>query len=62
MTFVRGVCGVGCIACRICEKASGGVFEVRDNLARVDYEKACPETDWDQTIKKCPTKVIVKIT
>lgn len=59
---VKEVCGVGCIACKICEKVSGGVFEVKDNLARVHYDRARPDTDWNKTIEKCPTKVIVKIT
>jgi RnfABCDGE-type electron transport complex B subunit len=59
---VRQVCGVGCIACKICEKLSGGIFDVKDNLARVHYDKRQPDTDWDKMITKCPTKVIVKIT
>ncbi|MDB4349389.1 RnfABCDGE type electron transport complex subunit B [Omnitrophica bacterium] len=59
---VKEVCGVGCTACKVCEKLSKGVFEVKDNLARVHYDKVEPDTDWDKMIKKCPTKVIVKIT
>lgn len=59
--IVRDVCGVGCIGCKLCEKLSGGIFEVKDNLASVNYKKARPDTDWDKVIEKCPTKVIVKI-
>jgi RnfABCDGE-type electron transport complex B subunit len=59
---VRQVCGMGCIGCKICEKLTGGVFEIKDNLAKVDYGKAKPDTEWDKAITKCPTKVIVKIT
>ncbi|MFH1752971.1 MAG: RnfABCDGE type electron transport complex subunit B [Candidatus Omnitrophota bacterium] len=59
---VRQACGVGCIACKICEKLSGGVFEVKDNLACVHYDKAGPDTDWEKIINKCPTKVIVRVT
>lgn len=59
---VRKVCGVGCIGCKVCEKLSGGVFEVKDILAKVNYDKAGPDTDWEKIIEKCPTKVIVKIT
>ncbi len=59
---VRQVCGVGCIACKICEKLSGGIFEVKDNIAVVNYKKAGADMDWNKVIEKCPTKVIVKIT
>ncbi len=59
---VKKVCGVGCIACKVCEKLSGSVFEVKDNLAKVNYNKADAQTDWNNIITKCPTKVIVKIT
>ena len=58
---VRKVCPKGCIACRVCEKLSGGVFKVEDNLARVDYESAKSQNvDWEKSIAKCPTKVIVR--
>lgn len=60
--IVKDVCGIGCIACKICEKLSKGVFEVQDNLAKVHYDKAGPDTQWNKVIEKCPTKVIVKIT
>jgi len=59
---VRNVCGVGCTGCKICEKLSGGVFEIKDNLAKVSYEKATAETDWNKVIEKCPMKVIGKVT
>ena len=59
---VKAVCGVGCIVCKVCEKLSGEVFKVDDNLARVYYDKATPETDWNKIITKCPTKVIAKVT
>ena len=60
--IVRQVCGVGCIACKVCEKLSSGAFEVKDNLAKVDYGKTTPDIDWEKMINKCPTKVIVRIT
>lgn len=57
---VKSICPVGCIGCRICERVSGGVFIVADNLSKADYGKATPDTVWEAVIKKCPTKCIVK--
>lgn len=59
--IVRKVCPKGCIACKICEKLSGGIFKVEDNLARVDYKSIKgKETDWEKIMAKCPTKVIIR--
>jgi len=56
---VRKVCKVGCIACSICEKLSDGIFEVKNNLSRINWEKSREkEINWDQIIQKCPTKCI----
>ena len=59
---VKKICPVGCIACKICEKNSpDGVFEVIDNLARINYKRATDKTDWDICIQKCPNKTIVRL-
>lgn len=56
---VRSYCKVGCIACKICEKACGeGSFKVVDNLAIVDYEKH-DECHNSECIEKCPTRCIL---
>jgi len=60
--LVKKICPVGCIACRVCEKLSKGVFEVKENIAKVDYKKAAPDTNWGLCAEKCPTKTIQKIT
>ncbi len=64
--FVRKICRVGCIACKICERLSGGVFVIEDNLARVRKDRMATDDGrsirWDEIIKKCPTKTIVRIT
>lgn len=59
---VRAVCKIGCIACGICQKLSEGVFEINNNLSRVNLQKAKDQTvDWDAIIQKCPTKCILEI-
>jgi len=57
---VKSICPAGCIGCRICEKLSGGVFLVENNLSRADYSRAKPDTPWQAVIEKCPTKCIIK--
>ncbi len=59
--FVRKICAVGCIACRICEKLSDGVFVVEDNLSILKTERMKEDVNWEEIIKKCPTKTIVRI-
>ncbi|MBU0534368.1 MAG: RnfABCDGE type electron transport complex subunit B [Candidatus Omnitrophica bacterium] len=59
---VRSVCKIGCIACGICQKLSEGVFEINNNLSRVNMQKAKDKkVDWDTIIQKCPTKCILEI-
>ncbi|MBU0630642.1 MAG: RnfABCDGE type electron transport complex subunit B [Candidatus Margulisbacteria bacterium] len=55
---VRKVCPVGCIGCKICEKAVPEVYKVVDNLAIIDYN--IKGVDPAPAIAKCPTKCIVK--
>lgn len=59
--FVKKICSVGCIACKICEKLSGGVFIVEDNLSELRTDRMKEDLNWDEIIKKCPTKTIVRI-
>lgn len=54
---VRKVCKVGCIACRICTKLSGGAIAMDGHLAVVNYD--LPLTN-EETVAKCPTKCIRK--
>jgi len=59
---VKGVCGVGCIGCKLCVKVSEGLFAVSDELAAIDYDKYDPETSGDAVeaaVEKCPTKCII---
>ncbi|MFA4991273.1 MAG: RnfABCDGE type electron transport complex subunit B [Candidatus Omnitrophota bacterium] len=58
--YTKSICPAGCIGCRICEKLSGGVFVVEDNLSRVDWSRAGGGIKWDLCIEKCPARCIVK--
>jgi ferredoxin len=56
---VREICGVGCVACGICEKLSQGkLFKVKDNLAKAVYSKEKEQKGFKDVQPKCPTKVI----
>ena len=56
---MKNICKVGCIACGACSKAAGEIFEVKGNLAEMDYE-AYEKADPAAAVEKCPTKVIVR--
>jgi len=56
---VRVSCSVGCIGCKLCEKACKyGAIRVTGNLARIDYEK-CAQCG--ECVKKCPGKCIAHL-
>lgn len=59
---VRKICGVGCIACGICEKLSPEkYFVVKDDLSKPDYGKQGKVEEVAKLKDKCPTKVIKEI-
>jgi len=52
----KAVCPVGCIGCRLCEKACKfDAIHVIDNLAVIDYNKC---TSCGECVKVCPMKTI----
>jgi electron transport complex protein RnfB len=53
---VKGVCKIGCIGCKMCEKnCEFDAIHVVDNLAKVDYDKC---TQCMVCVEKCPVSVI----
>ncbi|MCX7885097.1 MAG: RnfABCDGE type electron transport complex subunit B [Caloramator sp.] len=53
---VKDNCAVGCIGCRMCERACQfGAIIFENNLAKIDYEKC---TQCNACALKCPTKAI----
>ena len=54
----RQMCKVGCIACSLCTKQSE-LFTMKDNLAKMDYEKFEPSEQTETAVEKCPTCVIL---
>ncbi len=57
--YVRKICPVGCIGCRICERLVPEAFKVVDNLAVIDYGRE--GIDCRPAIEKCPTRCIVEL-
>lgn len=54
---VKSACDIGCIGCKLCEKACQyDAVHVTDFLAKIDYDKC---VNCGECAKKCPTKVIL---
>ena len=52
----RSYCDVGCIGCKLCEKACHtGAIKVENNLASIDYSLC---DGCDACVEKCPRKII----
>jgi Na+-translocating ferredoxin:NAD+ oxidoreductase RNF subunit RnfB len=58
---VKSVCKVGCIGCKLCEKASKGLFCIEDNLSCIDYNNYTPENleNGLKAANKCPRNRLV---
>ncbi|MFH1747632.1 MAG: RnfABCDGE type electron transport complex subunit B [Planctomycetota bacterium] len=59
---VKQVCKVGCVGCKACQKVFAEMFEVKDNLAYLNYDNyTCETTDaeFEPVFKKCPAKALV---
>ena len=54
--LVNQYCGIGCIACHICEKnCPAGAITVENNVAHIDQQKC---THCGTCVEKCPKKAI----
>lgn len=58
--LVKEVCKVGCLGCGACQRMNE-LFQVTDNISRLDYERYQPEQDFTEIINKCPAGAMVYI-
>lgn len=56
---VKQVCKVGCMGCKACQRAFAAAFEVKDNLAYLNYDAYEPGADFQPVFDKCPADVLV---
>lgn len=58
---VKGVCKVGCIGCKMCQRFAPDVFAVPGNVATIDYEKYGGEETEEvkKVLDKCPAEVLL---
>ena len=56
---VKKVCKVGCMGCKACQRIFAELFEVKDNLAYLNYDKYTGDEDFEPVFAKCPAKVLV---
>ncbi|MGB9625498.1 MAG: RnfABCDGE type electron transport complex subunit B [Phycisphaerae bacterium] len=57
---VRQVCKVGCVGCKACQRLLAAIFEVKDNLAHINYDNYTGNEDFRPVIEKCPAEVLVR--
>ena len=58
---VRSYCKVGCMGCGLCVKMAPNMFQMRNNLAVIDYEKYGNKEDRDKATGKCPRSMMVYV-
>ncbi|MCP4712404.1 MAG: RnfABCDGE type electron transport complex subunit B [Planctomycetes bacterium] len=58
---VKSYCKVGCIGCGICAKKAPATFQMRQNLAVIDYENYGSMSDREPATEKCPRTLMVYV-
>lgn len=57
--LVKQVCTVGCVGCSLCQRLFAGQFQVKDNLAYLNYDNYTGEENLDPLFKKCPAEALI---
>ena len=57
--MVKQVCDIGCVGCKMCQRLFAEQFDIKDNLAYLNYDQVTGEEDMDNLYKKCPAKVLM---
>jgi len=58
---VRSYCKVGCVGCGLCAKLVPNMFQMKQNLAVIDYEKYGRQEDREKALEKCPRAMMVYV-
>jgi len=58
---VRGYCKVGCVGCGMCAKTVPTAFQMKQNLAVIDYAHYGPRAEMDKARAKCPRAMMVYV-
>ena len=57
--LVKQVCDVGCVGCSLCQRLFADHFQVKDNLAYLNYDNYTGEEDLNPLFKKCPAEALI---
>ena len=55
---VRSYCQVGCVGCGLCAKLAPTTFQMKQNLAVIDYAQFDPRGEFDKAVEKCPRAIL----
>lgn len=58
---VRGYCRVGCVGCGMCAKTLPTAFQMKQNLAVINYAQYGPRAEMDKAQAKCPRAMMVYV-
>jgi len=58
---VRSYCKVGCVGCGLCAKLEPTLFQMRQNLAAIDYEQYGRWVASEKAVEKCPRAAMMLV-